>query len=162
MLLMLVAAITSGCKFKTQAQPLAKVEAVKAAVLALNQQWERAFKARDATALAALYATDRLPDGGAVVTGRQAIAAQYRQEFKALWEPDSNAAIVIVTEEIVVAGELSAPLQPLAWRFASSSPRKSSSRASTLSPEAATLSAVNALGSRVALPPARARLSASQ
>ena len=81
------------------------IDSAKAAIRALNQQWESNFKNRDAAGLAALYTEDciRMPQGGPTTIGRPALEAAYRQEFAEVWQTQFD--LVIRTEEVVVAGE---------------------------------------------------------
>jgi uncharacterized protein (TIGR02246 family) len=56
----------------------------KAAIQKLNDQWAAAFNKGDAAAVAALYTQDAyvLPAGAAMVKGRPAIEALWRQEMQ--------------------------------------------------------------------------------
>jgi uncharacterized protein (TIGR02246 family) len=105
LMLILLAASSFGCQSPNQASETPNAEAAKATIIALNQQWVVAFKARDATALARLFTADsvRLPDGRASAAGRQAIEAQYREEFAGLWDTEFDASVA--TEEVVVSGQ---------------------------------------------------------
>src|SRR5919198_6407063 len=81
------------------------IESVKAAIQAVNQQWETNFKNRDAAGLAALFTENgvRMPQGGPTTIGWPAHEAAYRQEFADVWQTQCDA--VIRTDEVVVAGE---------------------------------------------------------
>jgi uncharacterized protein (TIGR02246 family) len=71
----------------------------------VQQQWETAFKKRDAVALANLFTEDcvRMPNGAPTTIGRQALEAAYRKEFADIWKTKFDASIK--TDEVVVSGE---------------------------------------------------------
>src|ERR1700730_15623535 len=77
--------------------------AAKAAILALNHQWETAFKNKDAAGLANLFTDDcvRMPNGAATSVGRQGLEAAYRQEFAEVWKTKFDESIK--TDEVVVS-----------------------------------------------------------
>ena len=81
------------------------IDSVKAAIQAVNQQWETNFKNRDAAGLAALFSEKgvRMPQGGPTTIGQPAHEAAYRQEFADLWQTQCD--VVIQTDEVMVAGE---------------------------------------------------------
>src|SRR5262249_47420993 len=59
------------------------VAQTKAQIQQLNDQWMAAFNKGDATAVAAMYTTDAyvLPDKGAMIQGRPAIEAMWKQQM---------------------------------------------------------------------------------
>jgi predicted RNase H-like HicB family nuclease len=61
----------------------AEIESAKAAIQALNQQWELRFENHDLAGLAALFTEDcvRMPQGGPATVGRSALEAAYRQDL---------------------------------------------------------------------------------
>jgi len=81
------------------------IESAKAAIQALNQQWERNFENHDAAGLVALFTEDcvRMPQGGPTTVGRPALEAAYRQDFAEVWK--TQAKVKLNAEEIIIAGE---------------------------------------------------------
>ena len=77
----------------------------KAAIAALNREWETNFRNHDPAGLASLYTDDcvRMPNGGATTLGRKALEAAYRQEFADVWNMKSDVSIK--TDDIVVMGD---------------------------------------------------------
>ena len=80
-------------------------ESAKAAIRALDQQWERSFENHDAVGLAALFTEDcvRMPQGGPASVGRPALEAAYRQDFAEVWQ--TQAKVRFKAEEVIIAGE---------------------------------------------------------
>ncbi len=107
-ILILTAIYMLGCQSQASTERSAKTtdaEGDKAAIVKLQQQWEAAFKNRDAAALANLFTEDcvRMPDGATTTIGRQALEAAYRKEFDAIWKKKFDASIK--TDEVVVSGD---------------------------------------------------------
>ena len=83
----------------------AEIESAKAAIQALNQQWEINFENHDLAGLAALFTEDcvRMPQGGAATVGRSALEAAYRQDFAEVWK--AQAKVRLNAEEVIISGE---------------------------------------------------------
>jgi len=83
----------------------AEIESAKAAIQALNQEWEKHFENHDPAGLVALFTEDcvRMPQGGPATVGRPALEAAYRQDFAEVWE--TGAKVKLNAEEIVISGE---------------------------------------------------------
>jgi uncharacterized protein (TIGR02246 family) len=83
----------------------ADIESAKAAIQALNQQWEKSFENQDPAGLAALFTEDcvRMPHGGPATVGRPALEAAYRQDFAEAWK--AQAKVRLDAEEIIISGE---------------------------------------------------------
>ena len=83
----------------------ADIESAKAAIQALNQQWEINFENHDLAGLAALFTEDcvRMPQGGPATVGRPALEAAYRQDFAEVWK--TQAKVRLNAEEVIVSGE---------------------------------------------------------
>jgi len=81
------------------------VESAKAAIQALNQEWEKGFEQHDLAGLTALFTEDciRMPQGGPANVGRPALEAAYRQDFAEVWK--TGAKVRLNTQEIVINGE---------------------------------------------------------
>jgi uncharacterized protein (TIGR02246 family) len=105
--LMLTSIAVLGCKSTAGNKQEVKaedIESAKAAIIALNQKWEKLFEERDAAALANLYTDDcvRMPDAGAISNGKVALEAAYRKEFAEIWKAKFDASIR--TDAIIVSG----------------------------------------------------------
>src|SRR4030095_10787330 len=83
----------------------ADIESAKAAIHALNQQWEMYFENHNVTGLAALFTEDcvRMPQGGPATVGRPALEAAYRQDFAEVWK--TQAKVRLNAEEVIISGE---------------------------------------------------------
>ena len=83
----------------------ADVESAKAAIQALNQQWERFFENHDLAGLTALFTDDcvRMPQGGPATVGRRMLEAAYRQDFAEVWK--AQAKVRLNTDEVIISGE---------------------------------------------------------
>jgi uncharacterized protein (TIGR02246 family) len=83
----------------------ADIESAKAAIEALNQQWEMNFENHDLAGLAALFTEDcvRMPQAGPATVGRRALEAAYRQDFAEVWE--TKAKVRLNAEEVIISGE---------------------------------------------------------
>ena len=83
----------------------ADIESAKAAIQALNQQWEKNFENHDLAGLAALFTEDcvRMPQGGPATVGRPALEAAYRQDFAEVWK--TQARVRLNAEEVIISGE---------------------------------------------------------
>ena len=83
----------------------AEPEKTKAAIEALNQQWEKSFENHDLAGLTALFTEDciRMPQGAPASVGRAALEAAYRQDFAEVWK--SGAKVRLNAEEIIISGE---------------------------------------------------------
>jgi len=83
----------------------AGIESAKAAIQALNQQWEKNFENHDLAGLAALFTEDcvRMPQGGPATVGRPALEAAYRQDFAEVWK--TQAKVRLNAEEVIISGE---------------------------------------------------------
>jgi len=83
----------------------ADIESAKAAIQALNQQWEINFENHDAAGLVALFTEDcvRMPQGGPPTVGRPALEAAYRQDFAEVWK--TQAKVRLNPEEVIISGE---------------------------------------------------------
>jgi len=83
----------------------ADIESAKAAIEALNQQWEMNFENHDAAGLAALFTEDgvRMPQGGPATVGRPALEAAYRRDFAEVWK--TRAKVRLHAEEVIISGE---------------------------------------------------------
>ena len=81
------------------------IESTKAAIQALNKQWEINFEAHDAAGLVALFTEDcvRMPQGGPATVGRPALEAAYRQDFAEVWK--AQAKVRLNAEEVIISGE---------------------------------------------------------
>jgi uncharacterized protein (TIGR02246 family) len=83
----------------------ADIESAKAAIRALNQQWELNFENHDVAGLAVLFTEDcvRMPQGGPATMGRPALEAAYRQDFAEVWK--TQAKVRLNAEEVTISGE---------------------------------------------------------
>lgn len=83
----------------------AEIESAKAAIQALNQQWEINFENHDLIGLVALFTEDcvRMPQGGPATVGRPALEAAYRQDFAEVWK--TPAKVRLHAEEVIISGE---------------------------------------------------------
>src|SRR5215208_5013953 len=83
----------------------ADIESTKAAIQALNQQWEINFENHDLAGLVGLFTEDcvRMPQGGPATVGRPALEAAYRQDFAEVWK--TQATVKLNAEEIIISGE---------------------------------------------------------
>jgi uncharacterized protein (TIGR02246 family) len=83
----------------------AEFESAKAAVEALNRQWEKAFENHDLAGLIALFTEDcvRMPQGGPATVGRPALEAAYRRDFAEAWK--TQAIVRLNAEEVILSGE---------------------------------------------------------
>jgi len=83
----------------------ADIESAKAAIQALNQQWEKNFENHDLAGLAALFTEDcvRMPQGSPATVGRPALEAAYRQDFAEVWK--TQAKVRLNAEEVIISGE---------------------------------------------------------
>jgi uncharacterized protein (TIGR02246 family) len=83
----------------------AEIATAKAAIQALNQEWEKTFENHDPAGLAALFTEDciRMPQGGRATFGRTALEAAYRQNFAEVWE--AQGKVRLNAQEIIVSGE---------------------------------------------------------
>jgi uncharacterized protein (TIGR02246 family) len=83
----------------------ADIESAKAAIQALNQQWEKNFENHDLAGLVALFTEDcvRMPQGGPATVGRPALEAAYRQDFAEVWK--TQAKVKLNAEEVIISGE---------------------------------------------------------
>jgi uncharacterized protein (TIGR02246 family) len=81
------------------------IESAKAAIQALNQQWEINFENHDLAGLVALFTEDcvRMPQGGPATVGRPALEAAYRQDFAEVWK--TGAKVRLNAEEVIISGE---------------------------------------------------------
>ena len=81
------------------------IESAKAAIQALNQQWEKNFENHDLAGLVALFTEDcvRMPQGGPATVGRPALEAAYRQDFAEVWK--TQAKVRLNAEEVIISGE---------------------------------------------------------
>ena len=82
-----------------------EIESVKAAIQALNEQWEKNFENHDLAGLVALFTEDcvRMPQGGPATVGRPALEAAYRQDFAEVWK--GQAKVRLNAEEVIISGE---------------------------------------------------------
>lgn len=80
-------------------------ESEKAAIQALNQQWEINFENHDLIGLVALFTEDciRMPQGSLATVGRPALEAAYRQDFAEVWK--TQAKVRLHAEEVIISGE---------------------------------------------------------
>jgi ketosteroid isomerase-like protein len=83
----------------------ADIESAKAAIQALNRQWEINFENHDAASLVALFTKDcvRMPQGRPATVGRPALEAAYRQDFAEVWK--TQAKVRLNAEEAIISGE---------------------------------------------------------
>lgn len=83
----------------------ADIESAKAAIQALNQEWETYFENHNAAGMVALFTEDcvRMPQGGRATVGRPALEAAYRQDFAEVWK--TQAKVRLNAEEVVISGE---------------------------------------------------------
>ena len=81
------------------------IESARAAIRALNQQWEISFENHDAAGLVALFTEDcvRMPQGGPATVGRPALEAAYRQDFAEVWE--MQATVRLNAGEVTISAE---------------------------------------------------------
>ena len=81
------------------------IESAKAAIQALNQQWEINFENHDLAGLVALFTEDcvRMPQGGPATLGRPALEAAYQQDFAEVWK--TQAKVRLNAEEVIISGE---------------------------------------------------------
>jgi uncharacterized protein (TIGR02246 family) len=77
----------------------------KAAIQALNHEWEKCFENHDLPGLTALFTEDciRMPQGAPASIGRAALEAAYRRDFMDAWK--SGAKVRLNAQEILIAGE---------------------------------------------------------
>jgi len=82
-----------------------EIESAKAAIQALNQQWEKCFENHDLDGLVALFTEDciRMPQGAPATVGRSMLEVAYRQDFAQVWE--SQAKVRLNAEEVIVDRE---------------------------------------------------------
>ncbi|HEY8121302.1 MAG TPA: DUF4440 domain-containing protein [Myxococcota bacterium] len=92
-------ALALACAEPKPAAPSA--DDVRAAIETQNRSFGETVRARDAAAIGALYAEDgaALPPGGAVVSGRAALAQFWGGVLES-----GIASVVLTTEEVVYAG----------------------------------------------------------
>jgi uncharacterized protein (TIGR02246 family) len=83
----------------------AEIESEKAAIQALNRQWEKGFEDHDLAGMIALFTEDcvRMPQAGPATVGRSALEAAYRQDFAEVWK--TGAKVRLNAEEAIVSGE---------------------------------------------------------
>ena len=83
----------------------AEIESARAAIQALNRQWEINFENHDLAGLASLFTEDcvRMPQGGLATVGRLALEAAYRQDFAEVW--NAQAKVRLDAEDIIISGE---------------------------------------------------------
>src|SRR6266545_6117196 len=83
----------------------AEIESAKAAIQALNQQWEISFENHDTAGLVALFTEDcvRMPQSGPATVGRPALEAAYRQDFAEVWK--TQVKVRLNAEEVIISGE---------------------------------------------------------
>ena len=83
----------------------AEVESAKAAIQALNRQWELHFADHDAAGLVALFTEDcvRMPQGGPASVGRAALEEAYRRDFTEVWK--TEARVRLNAQDIILSGE---------------------------------------------------------
>jgi uncharacterized protein (TIGR02246 family) len=83
----------------------ADIESAKAAIQALNQQWEKFFENHDLAGMAALFTDDcvRMPQGGPATVGRPMLEAAYRQDFAEAWKV--QAKVRLHADEVIISGE---------------------------------------------------------
>jgi uncharacterized protein (TIGR02246 family) len=83
----------------------AEIESARAAIQALNRQWEINFENHDLAGLVALFTEEcvRMPQGGAATVGRLALEAAYRQDFADVW--NAQAKVRLNAEDIIISGE---------------------------------------------------------
>jgi len=81
------------------------IESAKAAIQALNKEWERNFENHDPAGLVALFTEDcvRMPQADPASVGRPALEAAYRQNFAEVWE--AQGKVRLNAAEIIVSGE---------------------------------------------------------
>jgi uncharacterized protein (TIGR02246 family) len=101
-----ISILLAGCAAPPSA-PVVDVEAARAEIAAVNQQFQAAFAAGDAAALAALYTGDGqlLPPNGPAVKGTDAI-----RDF---WQGALDAgirAVILSTRELDVLGDTATEL----------------------------------------------------
>jgi uncharacterized protein (TIGR02246 family) len=103
---------TEGVRFRLNRKEIphmsankAEIESAKAAIQALNQEWEKNFENHDLTGLVALFTEDcvRMPQGGTATVGRPALEAAYRQDFAEVWK--TQAKVRLNAGEVIIAGE---------------------------------------------------------
>jgi uncharacterized protein (TIGR02246 family) len=83
----------------------ANIESARAAIQALNQQWDKYFENHDLAGLVALFTEDcvRMPQGGPATVGRPSLEAAYRQDFDEVWK--TQAKVRLNAEEVIISGE---------------------------------------------------------
>ncbi len=83
----------------------ADIEGAKAAIQALNKQWEINFENHDAAGLVSLFTEDcvRMPQSGPATVGRPALEAAYRQDFAEVWK--TQVKVRLNAEEVIISGE---------------------------------------------------------
>ena len=87
----------------------AELESAKAALQALNRQWEINFENHDLAGLVALFTEDciRMPQAGPATVGRTALEAAYRKDFAEVWKTGAkvrlNAQELIISEDYAFA-----------------------------------------------------------
>ena len=81
------------------------IEGAKAAIRALNQQWETYFENHDLAGLLSLFTEDcvRMPQAGPASVGRPALELAYRQDFAEVWE--TKSIVRLNMEEVIIADE---------------------------------------------------------
>ena len=86
-----------------------ELESAKAALQALNRQWEINFENHDLAGLVALFTEDciRMPQAGPATVGRPALEAAYRKDFAEVWKTGAkvrlNAQELIISEDYAFA-----------------------------------------------------------
>jgi uncharacterized protein (TIGR02246 family) len=83
----------------------AEIEIARAAIQALNRQWEINFENHDLAGLASLFTEDcvRMPQGGLATVGRLALEAAYRQDFADVW--NAQAKVRLDAEDVIISGD---------------------------------------------------------
>jgi len=83
----------------------ADIESAKAAIQALNQEWETNFANHDTASLVALFTEDcvRMPQGGHATVGRPELEAAYRRDFAEVWK--TGAQVRLNPGQVIIAGE---------------------------------------------------------
>ena len=76
----------------------------KAAIQALNHEWEKRFENHDLAGLVALFTEDcvRMPQAGPATVGLSALEAAYQQDFAEVWK--IGAKVRLNAEEVIISG----------------------------------------------------------